>query len=137
MAKLNNEWVLIGDVNPIEHGGMYLHMEEGDEDRVRFVQLTQDCDGTVIVHDGEVDLSDSWIDMQRVYSFYGWDEAGYDMSMKDIQPITPYQKAEAAVSYYGAYEFSADTKTFDYTDDEDATIDAVKEYLALFEIVVE
>ena len=137
MAKLNNEWVLIGDVNPIEHGGMYLQMQEGDEDRVRFVQLMQDNDGTVIVHDGEVDLSDSWIEWTTVYGFYGWDEAGYDMSMKDIQPITPYQKAEAAVSYYGAYEFSADTKTFDYIEDEDETIGEVKKYLALFEIVVE
>ena len=66
MAKLK-EWVNYGDVNPIEHGGMWIREEEGSEgERFEFVKLQEWFDEHIAIHHGVVDITDDWIDKEAV-----------------------------------------------------------------------
>lgn len=114
------EWTNYGDVNPIEHGGLWVKPDVPTFPNCFYiVEVTpmEDKEGW-FVSDGYVDLNDSWIDWQAVYSYT-------DTSWTD-EPII---RALSAFQYYGPKEFQGEIQGERIRED-------VLEYLKEWEIEV-
>jgi hypothetical protein len=92
--KLN--WVNYGDVNPLEHGGLWLLQDEENENEFDIVELLVGDsweEGKVyFLSDGHIDVTDDWID---------WDMVGVN------EDVPADFKAMSAVNAYGMIEFGA------------------------------
>lgn len=68
---MKNSWENYGDVNPIEHGGMFVKKDTYGERNFYVIQLTP-MDGSDkeewLIQDGYIDLDDSWIEWGSVQS---------------------------------------------------------------------
>ena len=94
MESTELNWEAYGDVNPIEHGGVWA-LNQKDRDNafflVELVNMEEACgEPGFLISSCYVDLEDSWIEMDRVKSFIGADE--------DTSAIT---LAIGVLAYYG------------------------------------
>lgn len=64
-----NEWVFIGDVNPVEHGGIWIRENGEDGDDFEFIKVQEWFDEHIALAHGHVDPTDSWIDREGVESY--------------------------------------------------------------------
>lgn len=64
----NNEWENYGDINPIEHGGMFVKQDLEISGRYYYVvSLTHiGSEGKWLLIDGYIDLNDDWIEWDSV-----------------------------------------------------------------------
>jgi hypothetical protein len=74
------DWVNYGDVNPIEHGGIFVKEENETTFRIVKLQFVDD-DGKNLLLDLNVDISDSWIEKEAVMNYAGISEADEDFSV--------------------------------------------------------
>lgn len=88
-------WENYGDVNPIEHGGKWIHKE--GETTFRIIRLEfDDHQQKNLLHDLHVDISDSWIDRDDIISY------------ADLSEDTDYfaeDFAIACITYYSVENF--------------------------------
>ena len=101
MTNKVNKYVNYGDVNPMEHGGIWLKRDlDTDENYPCFwvvtIQLNENED--YITRDLYVDLSSDWIEWDSVYSF-----AGIDVN------ATFEEKVIAAIEYYNPLNFGVES----------------------------
>ena len=87
--KKVNQWTAYGDVNPIEHGGVWMRQDTETCYQVVTVKPYDDIESQWLVTDSYIDMSDSWIDRLRVASYVGCHRD--DITAMDV------------VSYYGEY----------------------------------
>lgn len=114
--KLNNGWVFIGDVNPIEHGGIWIREEEGGNgEQFEFVKVQEWFDEHIAIAHGTLDITDDWIDREGVES-YG------DSSLAE----SPHNYVATVVDYYGIGEFD---QSPNYLPVDDNTEELAKAYL--------
>lgn len=69
MTETLMTWGNYGDVNPIDHGGMFVSKDEDVERSFYVIQVTPLEDSTEerwLVQDGYIDLDDSWIEWDRL-----------------------------------------------------------------------
>lgn len=113
-----NEWVNYGDVNPIEHGGIFVK-KDGDT-TYRIVRNMFDHDeGKNIVYDMYVDISEDWIERESVLKFSDLKEDSDEVWF-----------AIACTEYYSCINFDC----IDYVL---VTLEDTAKYLATFGIHVE
>lgn len=116
MADNNlSTWRFIGDVNPVEHGGIWIRLSEGSQDDYEFVKVQEWFDEHIAVATGVVCVSDEWIDREGVES-YG------DVSLV----MNPVGYVESVVSYYGFGQFDSSP---DYIPVDDNTESKVRAFL--------
>lgn len=96
MAETTKGWNFIGDVNPVEHGGTWIRLQEGSDEDYDFVKVQEWFDEHIAVATGTVCISDEWIDVHGVES-YG------DTSKND----TPVDFVYCVIDYYGIGEFDS------------------------------
>jgi hypothetical protein len=96
METTQNEWRAYGDINPLQHGGLWMkQVDEGGNiySILKVINLENDPNGAgFIVADGIVDITDDWICMEDVFSY-----GGLDPKLATNEDI-----ALTAFSYYGA-----------------------------------
>lgn len=95
-----NKWLNYGDVNPLDYYGIWISQENtGDYIVVKVINMYDACNGTgYLLEDCMVDITDSWIDLEAVYSFMG------------IDGTDPIMVALGIVEYYGCYQCSGSTE---------------------------
>lgn len=97
MTETNNTWVAYGDVNPLEHGGVWTRQDDDFINcfKVVTVDLIQDQNHDDFsayeyqLTETYIDITDTWINWEGVNDCMG----------EDIED----RKAQNVVSYYGAY----------------------------------
>jgi hypothetical protein len=88
-----NTWENYGDVNPLEHGGLFVRRSEDDTMEFDVVHIHPDADSEKIFYaDGLVSLRDDWIDWDAVGKYNGGSG-------------TYAENAKDAFIYYGAENF--------------------------------
>jgi hypothetical protein len=103
MSKHN--WENFGDANPLEHGGLWLLQDEGNQTEFNIVQLQidEDLDGreTYYITDGHINVTDEWIDWKSVI----------DTTGLDADDSREWQ-AVSAIHTYGMTEFGGWPKEY-------------------------
>jgi hypothetical protein len=94
-------WENYGDVNPIEHGGIWIKPDVPTFPGCFYLVKNIPLDDTYgwFVQDGYIDLNDDWIEWDSVFSYAGIDWT----APAEIRAI-------AAFDYYGPLEFSGESK---------------------------
>jgi hypothetical protein len=121
LATMEKNWTNYGDVNPIEHGGVFVMQEDGTTFRIVKLQFVDD-EGKNLLTDLHVDVSDTWIEKEAVGNFADLNEASEDYNV---------QLAIACTDYYDPANFGCDGK-FVFLTLEDS-----EEYLKRFGITNE
>lgn len=117
---MEKTWTNYGDVNPIEHGGMWVSHDTEIQGRNYYViQSEMLHDGTFQVIDAYVDLDDSWIEWDSVKSTMDTSNDASDESL-----------AVDLVRYYGTHCSHGEILTFDSEED-------LRTFLSKKNIVVE
>lgn len=87
-------WEFSGDVNPVEHGGIWVRKLW--ENEYEFIKVQEWFDDHIAVAHGQFDITEDWIDQEGVES-YG------DTSREN----NPHDFVGMVVSYYGIGEFDS------------------------------
>lgn len=92
-------WKNYGDVNPVEHGGIFIKKDGTDFPRCYYVITIYKApeDDVWILSDMYVDLNDDWYDWDSVYIYASVSEDDSDID-----------KVIALTQYYGSVEFGHD-----------------------------
>jgi hypothetical protein len=115
----NNQikWEAYGDVNPFDHGGVWvLPNEDSNTDffLVRVIPLEEYAGGPgYLVESVRIDLEDDWIELDSVKSYIGADE--------DTEPEL---LAVGVLEYWGAGNCNGDTLRFDTEEEARADVEA-------------
>ena len=98
---MNKVWENYGDVNPLEHGGLWIINDTNDNNSyyVVKVQKLEDEKNTWLYDDCYVNVTESWIDWESVYDYC--DITGESSNI---------DKVVALVSYYSPLEFGSYTE---------------------------
>ena len=83
------EWKNHGDVNPIEHGGIFVHQENDTTFRIIKLFFVDDEEKNVL-WDMYVDISDDWINKESVMGFSGLEYNVIDYNLKLAIDCTSY-----------------------------------------------
>jgi hypothetical protein len=121
MEKNNTNWENFGDVNPLDHGGIWIM--QGSETCYRIVKFypeESDSDPSQL-QNLYVDISDDWIEKKEVMSCIG-------MTAEDFDPIW---YAIGCTDYYSCQNFGC------YQPENFETKEAVKAELEKYGITVE
>lgn len=86
-------WTNYGDVNPLEHGGLWIDYDKDECYRVISLGIFDD---SYLFGECYVDLSDSWINWEDVLDFVGCDTF-----------LPPEQAVVAVISYYPIVNFGS------------------------------
>lgn len=87
------KWVNKGDINPIEHFGIFMLQDDNDSDGFYVVEVNQFEKGKWLVTDCYVYIAESWID---------WKDVAQAM---DSQLEDNMERAFCAYAHYGHNEF--------------------------------
>lgn len=93
----NKQWTAYGDVNPTEHGGVWIREDEDCKGSFYIVRYEPFGEGNGYLFTGYVTPTDDWIVKADVFSYADLD---------DDSPIE--RKAIACFDYYGADNFSGE-----------------------------
>ena len=76
---MENKWESYGDVNPLEHGGVWVRQDKDDKNcfTVITLDLYDEEDGTYQFTNSYIDITDSWIDWEAVSGFAGENRQKY------------------------------------------------------------
>lgn len=86
-----SNWFRFGDVNPIEHSGMFIRKNKKEFDIIKIVGTSETCSNYVLYGEVTLDINDSWIDKKDVIK----------MSGKKPNEITAMEFAGLVIDYYG------------------------------------
>lgn len=92
-----SEWVLKGDINFLEFGGRIIRQSEYDPSVYDVIEVwtpwdsEEVPDGSVRAFAADVDLDDSWLDMENALRASGIEDTDVD----------DYTKVDALISYWG------------------------------------
>ena len=95
-----SKYINYGDVNPIEHGGIFVLQES--ETSFRIVKNEFDGSKKHYLFDLHIDISDTWIDKESVLSYIGMTELDFD----------PVQYAIGCTEYYSYLEFGGNAEVY-------------------------
>lgn len=108
-------WENYGDVNPIEHGGIFIKKDTEDFPRCYYVvriDYNEEA-GHFWLQDLYVDLNDDWFEWDAVHSYADTSDVSDDID-----------KVIALISYYSYLEFGTAYEVQDY----DEVVKALKEF---------
>lgn len=113
-----NSWVNLGDMDPIEHGGIFVRKDKDfpkacDVIMVNFLDAAE----KFFVDEGYVDTEDDWIEWEDIINYTGY------------TPETVEEKAMEVVQFYGSYQTGGRVVELESKKE-------VVEYLASYGIVV-
>ena len=89
-----NKWFNYGDINPLEHGGLWIRKDTFYPTCYDFVKVDIDCDQNYMYCSGYIDISDTWINWNAINDVCGASE-------------DDFWKVVNAIYYYGVGEFQA------------------------------
>lgn len=101
LKNSNQKWENFGDVNPIEHGGIFVKkdIEINSDTCYYIVKNVYDEDGEKhILYDLYIDISDDWIEKESVMDYIGMTKENFD----------PIFYAIGCTEYYNYLEFQGD-----------------------------
>jgi hypothetical protein len=92
MNKLT--WTNYGDVNPLDHGAIWLSKDEETENCYHIIRWEPETDESGMFSNGYIDLSDNWFELQSIADYADWN-----------LETTKEQRAMDIFSYYGCENF--------------------------------
>lgn len=92
-----SEWVNLGDVNPLEHGGFFIRKDDENSYDVVALHNLEESAGEPgwLIENGYVCLDDEWIDWERVKEFAGI-----------VENVSDEMLVRSAWDYYEHVEFN-------------------------------
>ena len=117
----NTNWKNFGDVNPLDHGGIWVQKESETCYRIVKFYPEESEENPSQFQSLYVDISEKWIEKESVMDYIG-------MTEKDFDPI---QYAIGCTEYYSCQNFGC------YQPENFKTIEDVKEELEKYGITVE
>lgn len=91
---ITKNWSFIGDVNPLDHGGMWI--KQTGYTNYDMVQVVPTEEGYTEIHDMYVEITDEWLDFPAVAAYGDY---------KTSDPIEHF--IASAVSYHGQVNFGS------------------------------
>lgn len=99
LMTTKNKWIAVGDVNPMEHGGVWTQKES--DTIFRIVRIDKTCnENEWFVQTGYIDISDEWINKKSVMDYAGITEETFE----------PMNYAESCFWFYSYEEFQGTEK---------------------------
>jgi len=117
----NAQWKAYGDINPLDHGGIWVQKESESCYRIVKFYPEESEENSSQLMDLYVDITDSWIEKDSVMSYIGMTEEDFD----------PIQYAIGCTEYYSCANFGC------YQPETFNTRDEVITELAKYDIVAE
>lgn len=114
-------YINYGDVNFFERGMLVDSDHSDTEYSILYCMPYDDEEDLYQFADCTVDITDSWINKQKVMSFLGMDDTTFD----------PILYAIGCIDYYGADNFGADNLTYDWARMHRAEIEDILKYRSI------
>jgi len=107
-------WENYGDVNPLEHGGLFIRKDPDFKDCYYVIEVYMtDDEESWLMGDCYVDISDDWIDWKGALGYTG----------DDPSEATDIDRVIGAYSYYGAENFGG---SYSKWNDKDQLIEVLE-----------